>query len=147
MAITLIALLIFILIIGTLWILHRQRGNTPNRSTHHPASRHGSVKSGTHPETAEKKGEEWVLEIESAGCEAANALVGRKYTPEEAPKLPVAGCQATTCTCHYRHRPEQRTFHRRTPSDRRAEIRFDTERPDPRSHQDTRSGNWDDRSF
>ena len=78
MAITLTALLIFIVFVGALWMLHHHGGNTRNRSTRHRASRHGSVKSGTHPDTAGKGGEEWVLEIESPGCEAAHALVGRK---------------------------------------------------------------------
>ena len=147
MAITLTALLIFILIVGTLWVLHHQRGNTRNRSIRHRASRRRSVKSGTHPEIAGKEGEGWVLEIESPGCEAAHALVGQKFTQEEAPKLPVAGCKATTCTCNYRYLSEQRKYHRRTHSDRREEIRFNQEKPDQRSRKDRRSGNWDDRSF
>jgi len=147
MAIALTALLFLIVLVGTLWILHHQRENTRYRSTPHRASRHGPVKSATNPATARKEGNEWVLEIESPGCEAAHALVGRKFTREEAPKLPVAGCKATTCTCHYRYLPEQRNYHRRTHSDRRANIRFNKGTPDRRSRKNRRHGNWDDRSF
>ena len=147
MAISLTALLIFIVIAGTLWILHRQRGNTHNRPTRHRASRHRSVASGTHQKAAGENEQEWVLEIESPRCDASRALVGRKFTPEEAPKLPLADCKSTTCTCHYRRQPEQRKYHRRMNSDRRETVRFDKERPDRRARKDRRRGNWDDRSF
>jgi len=147
MAIALTALLIFIVFVGALWILHRQRGNIGNRPIRRRASQKGPVASGTQPDNARKESDEWVLEIESPGCEAAHALVGQKFTQEEAPKLPLRDCKSGNCTCHYRYLPEQRKYHRRMRSDRREVIRFDKEKPDQRSRKDRRRGNWDDRSF
>ena len=147
MAITLTALLIFIVLAGALWVLRHQRGNTRNRPIRRRASRKGSAASGTQSNSAGKDGEEWVLEIESPGCEAAHAVGGLKVPQEEAPKLPLADCKSDSCTCHYRYLPEQRKYHRRTHTDRRAEVRFDKEKPDRRSRKDRRRGNWGDRSL
>ena len=148
MAILLTGLLIVVLVIGTLWILHRQRTNLHIPQQSHRASRNPSVKSATRSSPHGKTGDDWVMVIESPGCEAAKALAGRIFTHEEAPQLPIEGCNATTCTCHYRYIPEQRNDHRR--SLRRAACRRFLAVPrktERRSRKDRRRGNWDDRAF
>ena len=65
MAILLTGLLIVVLVIGTLWILHRQRTNLHIPQQSHRASRNPSVKSATRSSAHGKTGDDWVMVIES----------------------------------------------------------------------------------
>jgi len=47
-------------------------------------------------------------------CQAARQQVGQRFLSEEAPLLPLAGCdRATRCVCKYRHFTDRRTDARR----------------------------------
>jgi len=50
----------------------------------------------------------------SGCCEAAMHQVGQRFLSEEAPILPLAGCdRVTRCRCKYRHYTDRRTEARR----------------------------------
>jgi len=41
-------------------------------------------------------------------CEAARKADGVRFLAMDAPRLPLAGCDALACTCHYRHYDDRR---------------------------------------
>lgn len=49
-------------------------------------------------------------------CEAAKQLTDKRFLSNEAPKLPLPECTASTCHCHYEHYEDRRDGEeRRTP--------------------------------
>jgi hypothetical protein len=52
--------------------------------------------------------------VTTAGaCAAAAACKDRRYLSAEAPRLPLAGCDATCCDCRYAHYADRRRGPRR----------------------------------
>jgi len=49
----------------------------------------------------------------SSACAAANACKGKRYLSSEAPRLPLANCDAAACGCKYRHYEDRRAGPRR----------------------------------
>jgi hypothetical protein len=47
------------------------------------------------------------------GCKAVQSCTGKRYLSAEAPKLPLAGCDAAQCKCRYVHRDDRRAGPRR----------------------------------
>ncbi len=43
-------------------------------------------------------------------CAAASELKGKRFLQAEAPALPLSGCTAESCTCHYVSRKDRRDF-------------------------------------
>lgn len=41
-------------------------------------------------------------------CEAAQALTGQRFLPDEAPAMPLAACDQTRCQCAYAHHGDRR---------------------------------------
>jgi hypothetical protein len=41
-------------------------------------------------------------------CPAAKSLAGKRFLSSASPRLPLTGCTAATCTCHYRHHSDRR---------------------------------------
>ena len=90
----------------------------------------------------------WGVEMGQPGCEAALALLGKQFSFEEAPQLPLAGCTSAMCTCQFKGLKNNRTQHRRKKQDRRVEIRFEKDKPDRRSHKNRRrSDSWNDHTL
>jgi hypothetical protein len=69
----------------------------------------------------------------SSACHAAQACKGKRYLSPEAPKLPLADCDAPACACKYRHFDDRRAGPRRA-----EEAGRDTNRP--ASNRRTRKG-------
>ncbi len=46
-------------------------------------------------------------------CEAAKALIGKRFLAAEAPIFPVIGCDEKSCSCGYRHFGDRRDGPRR----------------------------------
>jgi hypothetical protein len=87
----------------------------------------------------------WGVEMGQPGCEAAMALLGKQFTFEEAPPLPLDGCSSAMCTCQFKGLKNRRTLHRRKLQERRVEVRFEKDKPDRRSHKNRRrSDSWND---
>ena len=148
-----VLLVIICLIAAVIWVL---RGNRKpghhHRSTHHTAEKADSPPhTPTAPGGLEKLKANsmfWGVEIGQAGCAAAQALLGQQYTFDEAPQLPLQGCDSAMCTCQYKGLKDHRSQHRRKRGEQRKEIRFDNDKPDRRSRQDRRRGSkWNDRSY
>jgi len=49
-------------------------------------------------------------------CQAAKAVNGKRFLPNDAPSLPLSGCNAEKCRCVYRHHADRRARNK----DRRA---------------------------
>jgi hypothetical protein len=60
-------------------------------------------------------------------CVAAQDIAGREFRFDQAPALPVSGCDATVCECGYTGLPERRVIRdRRSGRDRRSAPRAGT---------------------
>jgi hypothetical protein len=42
-------------------------------------------------------------------CSAANDIAGQRFLATEAPNLPLPGCDAAECECHFAHHDDRRT--------------------------------------
>ena len=152
-----VLLVIIALIAAVIWVLRGNRGpGHQRRSAHHRAGNvdehaDSQAKTPTTPGGLEKLKANsmfWGVEIGQAGCQAAQALLGQQYTFDEAPQLPLQGCDSAMCTCQYKGLKDHRSKHRRKSGERRVEVRFDNDKPDRRSRNDRRSGSkWNDRSY
>jgi hypothetical protein len=90
----------------------------------------------------------WGVEMGQPGCEAAIALLGKQFTFEEAPRLPLDGCSSAMCTCQFKGLTNRRVQQRRKQQERRAEVRFEKNNPDRRSRKDRRRGDrWNDHTL
>lgn len=41
-------------------------------------------------------------------CEAATALIGKRFLSKDAPRLPLRDCDQPACQCRYRHHDDRR---------------------------------------
>ena len=42
-------------------------------------------------------------------CSAVSSIAGQRFLASEAPDLPLPGCDAEECDCHFVHHPDRRT--------------------------------------
>ncbi|HWS14330.1 MAG TPA: hypothetical protein VN279_16125, partial [Rhodocyclaceae bacterium] len=49
------------------------------------------------------------------GCEPVKRIEHVRFLPDEAPRLPLRGCTARNCRCHYVHHDDRREAERRNP--------------------------------
>jgi hypothetical protein len=54
------------------------------------------------------------IRTSSTACAASQACQARRYLSSEAPRLPLAGCDAAHCDCKYVHFPDRRGSRRRS---------------------------------
>ncbi len=142
----LILLVIIVLIAGMVWMLRGQQGSKRRRGQPIPASAALAKPGGLE----KLRGSDffWGVKIDHAGCPAAQALQNQHYTFDEAPELPVPGCDSANCTCQFKGLRDRRTNARRTHEDRRGEIRFDKDHPERRSPNGRRrSDKWGNHSY
>ena len=148
-----IVLLIIVVIAGLFWMLRRESGGSGLRSKlqRHDSARQGRSAAGTRPGGLEKLRENpmfWGVEMGQPGCEAARELLDKQFTFDEAPQLPLQGCNSANCTCQFKGLKNRRTWARRQQEDRRNSIRFDKDRADRRSRKERRRGNaWADHDY
>jgi len=154
MAIFLISLFVIASAVGLFWMLRSQPQPARRRTAPHAAPVTGS------PETRAKPARQggidklransmfWGVEMGTPGCEASQQLLGRQYTFEEAPELPLPECSSANCTCQFKGLRDNRTRSRRSGNDRRGDIRFDKDRPERRDRRGRRrSDRWNDHTF
>lgn len=82
------------------------------------------------------------VQVCQSGCKSCSHLAGKVFFFDDAPRLPVNGCDAIACKCEYLGVPERRKSNeRRSYRDRRVDIRMSVDR---RSMNDRRlkSDNW-----
>jgi hypothetical protein len=146
MGMFLIAFVILLVIAGTVWLMYGQR---PGPARHKPRSR------GTGPsarpggiDKLENSDLFWGVELAQAGCEASHILLGKQFTFDNAPELPLDGCSSAACTCQFRGLRERRCGTRRTHPDRREVVRFDVDKSNRRSRVSRRRGDkWTDHTY
>ena len=152
MATILILLVIVVIIAGLLWMARGKQPPTRRRVAHiqkYDAADTDEARAQLGGLEKLKNNEVfWGLEMGQPGCEAAQAILGRQYTFDEAPQLPLEGCTSAMCTCQFKGLKNQRTQHRRNLAERRVEIRFEKDKPDRRSRKNRRrSDNWNDHTL
>ncbi len=47
--------------------------------------------------------------FEPDACAAAKEMAGRRFLSSAAPKLPLPGCDAPSCKCHFKHHDDRRS--------------------------------------
>ena len=151
---TLLILLVIVgIIAGLFWMIRGQQSPTRRRVTN--LHKYEGVDAGRNA-NAQLGGVEklrnndlfWGLEMGQPGCEAAQAILGKQFTFDEAPELPLEGCSSAMCTCQFKGLQNRRSQHRRKLEDRRVEVRFEKDKPDRRSHKNRRRGDkWDDHTL
>jgi len=93
---------LLLLVVGLLiaWYFYRQGLDKPearqdrriSRSPRNSAQYHAvSIKAGAY------------------ACRAANEIAGQRFLASEAPNIPLPGCNATECDCHFVHHKDRRT--------------------------------------
>jgi len=150
-----VLLLIVAVIAGLVWALRTKRGGSGLRTRligRGTGRGSGQDTAATRPGGLEKLRDNpmfWGVEMAQPGCEAARELLDRQFTFDDAPELPLAGCDSPNCTCQFKGLTERRKMARRQQEDRRAALRFDKDRPpDRRSRKDRRRGNvWVDHDY
>lgn len=139
---------IVVLLAGMLWLTFRPRQPARSRRPLPAAPADGGNTLVT-LQRLRSNGSFWGVSVGHAGCAESRKLMSRQYSFGDAPRLPLPGCDAQHCTCQYiglKHRRAESS--RRTHQDRRAEVRFDSERPDRRSSKARRKGEkWEDHTF
>lgn len=76
-------------------------------------------------------------------CRASSGLAGKKYPLQQAPELPVPGCDAETCACRYIGLPERRQrVERRVQVDRRVALRMEMNRRLERARRRSDKTSW-----
>ncbi|MEN8205215.1 MAG: hypothetical protein ABFS24_04295 [Pseudomonadota bacterium] len=151
---TILTLLVIVgIIAGLLWMVRGKQSPTHRRVTN--LQKYDRVTAGKDPH-AQLGGLEklrnndlfWGIEMGQPGCEAAQAILGKQFTLDEAPHLPLEGCTSAMCTCQFKGLKNRRTQHRRKLEERRVEVRFEKDKPDRRSRKNRRrSDKWDDHTF
>jgi hypothetical protein len=71
----------------------------------------------------------------SRACEAALACKGKRFLSSEAPRLPLAQCDANRCDCKYRHFPDRRAGPRRAEETGAPEKRTQSNRREKRGRR------------
>ena len=149
----LILLVIVGIIAGLLWMVRGKQSPTRRRVTN--LQKYESV-DASEDVNAQLGGLEklrnnslfWGIEMGQPGCEAAQAILGKQFTFDEAPQLPLDGCSSAMCTCQFKGLKNMRTQHRRTSEEQRIEVRFEKDKPDRRSHKPRRrSEKWNDHTL
>ena len=149
----LILLVIVVIIAGLLWMVRGKQSPTRRRVTN--LQKYESV-DASEDVNAQLGGLEklrnnslfWGIEMGQPGCEAAQAILDKQFTFDEAPQLPLDGCSSAMCTCQFKGLKNMRTQHRRTSEEQRIEVRFEKDKPDRRSHKPRRrSEKWNDHTL
>jgi hypothetical protein len=148
-----VLLVIICLIAAVIWLLRGNKSPAQSRRSlrHVKTDSDSPVKAPSKPgglDKLESNSMFWGVEIGQAGCEAAQALLGKQYTFDEVPQLPLAGCSSAMCTCQFKGLKDHRSRHRRKSGERRDEIRFDNKDADRRTRKERRRGtDWKDHTY
>ncbi len=88
-------ILILVLLVGWLYLRHRQGQNTIP-----PAARRSSSGSTAYHSVS--------LRFPPTACKAAKALEGRRFLASAAPRIPLAECNVNICDCRFAHYGDRR---------------------------------------
>ncbi len=88
-------ILILVLLVGWLYVRHRQRQNT-----NPPAARRSSSGGTAYHSVS--------LRYSPTACVAAKALEGRRFLASAAPRIPLPECDVKNCDCRFAHYKDRR---------------------------------------
>lgn len=130
MAVYLVIFLIVAIIIGlvALLILQRQPARAPRIPRRQPADNDSSAL-----DQLRQNRFFWGAELFQPGCSESGKLLGKQFSFNDAPDLPLPGCSRETCACQFKGLRDRRVRARRINPDRRSELRFDRSHPDRRT--------------
>ncbi|MEZ5541138.1 MAG: hypothetical protein R3F42_03750 [Pseudomonadota bacterium] len=147
MGLYLIVLVLLLVLAGGAWLAYGRRPGSGRRRIAAAKQAATPPRPGGIDKLKDNK-QFWGVELAQTGCMAARDLQGRKFTFDEAPALPLAGCDSAACTCQFRGMPERRMRIRRTHPDRREVVRFNVNKPDRRSRiSRRRADKWVDHTY
>lgn len=111
---------VLVLIAALLW------RNTRRRRQHQtPARAFARTSPQAQLDRLRAAGRYWGISIESH-CRASSTLAGSRFSFEQAPALPVPGCEAVACSCCLVGLPERRrSAERRSGVERRRSVRVE----------------------
>jgi ABC-type nickel/cobalt efflux system permease component RcnA len=127
--------IILVLLTAVWWLVRMRRNNSSERA----------VKSS--PQAAKHSDYHAVsIRFPANACYAAKALAGQRFLASTAPRLPLADCDASTCSCGFMHHDDRRSGRdRRSPFARSSVTgRTGTFEMDQRSPRDRRNGGDED---
>ncbi len=136
MGIFLIVLAILLAVAGAVWLTYYKQPATARHKRRPPASSAPARPGGI--DKLQGNDLFWGVELTQAGCESAHIMLGKQFTFDAAPELPLQGCSSVACTCQFRGLKERRSRSRRSHPDRRELLRYDVEKPDRRSRASRR---------
>lgn len=121
-----IALLYLALLVGLVWAVRRKRARAARPSA--PAAASTRTESDR-LDYLKRSGLYWGVTLQTPeghpGCPRVQELLGREFTLDQAPRLPLPGC-TLDCQCHYHPLLEQRSgTPRRVHHDRRSILRYE----------------------
>lgn len=92
--------ILLLLVLGLLiaWYFYRQGLEQPKSK---PAQRLRSTSGGDYHAVSVVPG--------SYACSAVNEIAGKRFLASEAPELPLPGCSAKNCECHFAHFRDRRS--------------------------------------
>lgn len=132
MAVYLVIFLIVAIIAGMVVMLVRQR--TPSRAR--KVARQEAATNAAHRSSLAALSQNrffWGAELFQPGCTESYKLLGKQFSFDDAPELPLPGCNRDGCNCQFKGLRDRRVGARRTNPDRRSEMRFDQSHPDRRT--------------
>ncbi|MGB5474891.1 MAG: hypothetical protein WBQ78_15630, partial [Gammaproteobacteria bacterium] len=122
MGIFLIVLAILLAVAGAVWLTYYKQPATARHKRRPPASSAPARPGGI--DKLQGNDLFWGVELTQAGCESAHIMLGKQFTFDAAPELPLQGCSSVACTCQFRGLKERRSRSRRSHPDRRELLRY-----------------------
>jgi hypothetical protein len=131
-----LGLLYLVLIIALVWVLLRKRSRARTRRVPDASPATGPRQEADRMEDLKRCGLYWGVSLRarenSPCCQQAQALLGQHFTLDQAPHLPLQGCDLD-CHCHYHPLLEQRDGKvRRVQHDRRNNLRYEPDKKNRR---------------
>ena len=97
---TALIILIIVLLVGWLYVRHRQSQVAALAEDHRASSGSTAYHSVS-------------IKYSPTACGAARALEGRRFLADSAPRVPLPECDVKKCECRFSHYDDRRTAHER----------------------------------
>ena len=104
-----------LIVVGIACLLVVRKKESPPRATASTSNKTATITRGKYHSISINPGE--------GACSTVRELGKKRFLANEAPTLPLAGCDADSCACHYIHHEDRRSG----TEDRRAEHSLRTE--------------------
>ncbi|MDH3531734.1 MAG: hypothetical protein OEO82_02330 [Gammaproteobacteria bacterium] len=89
---------VLVLLLAIWWLMRKKR-----------AASNGKFKSAMHSRKTKSPYHAVSISFSTDACNAARAMAGRRFLATAPPKLPLPGCDASECRCHFAHHDDRRS--------------------------------------